>query len=269
MNAYFQPLRLKVPPVVALFGPTAVGKTDVAIALANLIEVAWRRKVVAISCDSLQVYQGFDVLTNKPSPRQLELLEHRLISFVPQSSDFNAFLYKEAAHREIDSLLDAGEVPLLVGGTGLYLRAAIAEMDMEPAVDRDSQLWSADTRHPTVVVGLDMDREQLYERIDQRAAVIASEASTEVEATNGQELGRTISKAIGYNYFGLGLAQDEVAELIAKDTRQYARRQLTWMRKIPEIRVFDRTGKTPQESAEEIFAYIGSIYEVRKVAGPR
>jgi tRNA dimethylallyltransferase len=117
--------------VVALFGPTAVGKTDVAIELAELLRERGEQPV-AVSADALQVYSGLDVLAAKPSDEQLERLEHRLISFVPIERSFSVGEFTERAHREIDSLLEERCRPIVVGGTGLYLRAALTELALKP-----------------------------------------------------------------------------------------------------------------------------------------
>jgi tRNA dimethylallyltransferase len=117
--------------IIALFGPTAVGKTDVAIELADLLR---RRgdQPVAVSADALQVYSGLDVLAAKPSEEQLARLEHRLVSFVPIDRTFSVGEFAERAHDEIDSLLGDGRQPIVVGGTGLYLRAALTDLDLRP-----------------------------------------------------------------------------------------------------------------------------------------
>ena len=119
--------------VVAIFGPTAVGKTGIALELADLL----RRRgedPVAVNCDSIQVYEGLGVLSGAASAQERERLEHRLVAFVPLGEEFSAGRYAQLAHGEIDALLDAGRRPIVVGGTGLYLRAALAELDMRPPV---------------------------------------------------------------------------------------------------------------------------------------
>ena len=120
-------------PVIALFGPTAVGKTGVAIELAQLIAGSGG-EAVAVNCDSIQVYRGLEVLSGAADARQQKLLEHRLISFVPVDREFSAGRYSELAHREIDDLLDSGRCPVVVGGTGLYLRGALTDMEFRPPV---------------------------------------------------------------------------------------------------------------------------------------
>ena len=111
------------PSPLALLGPTGVGKTDVAIALAERIRARGGRPV-AVAADALQVYAGLEILTGVPDPAQQARLEHRLVSFVPVSERFSVAQYAALAHAEIDGLLAEGATPIVVGGTGLYLRAA-------------------------------------------------------------------------------------------------------------------------------------------------
>src|SRR3954447_11573802 len=110
--------------VIALFGPTGVGKTAVAVALADRLRARGERPV-AVSADALQVYRGLELLTGVASEAERARLEHRLVSFVAVGETFSAGRYAELAHAEIDGLLAAGRRPIVVGGTGLYLRAAL------------------------------------------------------------------------------------------------------------------------------------------------
>ena len=120
-------------PLIAIFGPTAVGKTEVAVEVAELLR-ARGEQPVAVSADAIQVYEGLDTLAAKPSGEELERLEHRLISFVPVDREYSVGEFATAAHHEIDSLLEAAGRPMVVGGTGLYLRAALTELDLKPRV---------------------------------------------------------------------------------------------------------------------------------------
>ncbi|HEV7806914.1 MAG TPA: isopentenyl transferase family protein, partial [Solirubrobacteraceae bacterium] len=117
--------------VLALFGPTGVGKTDVAIAIADRMRARGERPV-AVSADALQVYAGLETLTGVPDRAQRARLEHRLISFLAVDARFSVAEYAELAHAEIDALLTDGATPIVVGGTGLYLRAALAELTLRP-----------------------------------------------------------------------------------------------------------------------------------------
>lgn len=291
--------------VVALFGPTGVGKTDVALALADRLRQLGERPV-AVSADALQVYQGLETLTGTATPAQRARLEHRLISFLPISASFSAGQYAELAHAEIDQLLEGGELPIVVGGTGLYLRAALTELSLRPAppegvrerwlaeLDRrgsvalhatlaqrapraaadidpgdrqrvvralelldageleppgaESELWSKDVRRPTLLAGLVMDRAELYARIDRRVEeIVASGAAEEARRANATGASLTARKALGFEELLVG-----DVEGMKRRTRNYARRQLTWMRKLAEIDVIDVTGREADDVAARI-----------------
>jgi tRNA dimethylallyltransferase len=237
--------------VIAIFGPTGVGKTGVAIELAELLRERGEDPI-AISCDALQVYEGLSVLTGAASEEEQARLEHRLVGFVPVSQSFSVGDYMPLAHREIDAALGAGRRPIVVGGTGLYLRAALAELSLvkAPPESADSELWSPQTRHPTTVFGLDMERQALYERIDARTeAIVAGGAREEVLAAEAQGPSRTARVALGFDEL---LGGD--VELMKKRSRNYARRQLTWMRKIPNLRWIDRDDRDDAAVAAEIAA---------------
>jgi tRNA dimethylallyltransferase len=239
--------------VIAIFGPTAVGKTSVAIALAEKLRQRGEDPV-AISCDALQVYEGLAALTGVASAAERKRLEHRLVGFVPVTRPFSVGDYMRLAHREIDAALQAGRRPIVVGGTGLYLRAALAELSLVklPPGTEDSELWSAETRHPTLIFGLDMEREQLYERIGARTeAIVASGAKEEVRRAEAAGPSRTARKALGF----YELLSGDI-ERMKKRSRNYARRQLTWMRKVPNLRWIDRTGRVDLDVAAEILAQV-------------
>ena len=130
--------------VIALFGPTGVGKTDVAIELARRLRERGERPV-AVSADALQVYQGLETLRGAATASERAQLDHRLISFLPVDATFSAGQYAELAHAEIDGLLAAGERPIVVGGTGLYLRAALAELSLRPPPPQGArEYWVAE-----------------------------------------------------------------------------------------------------------------------------
>ena len=241
--------------VLAIFGPTGVGKTGVAIALADELRKRGEDPV-AISCDALQVYEDLETLTGAASAEEQARLEHRLIGFVPVTETFNVGRYMPLAHAEVDAALAAGRRPIVVGGTGLYLRAALARLSLVTAGPdaSDSELWSPQTRHPTTIFGLDMDRAQLYARIDARTeAIVAAGAAEEARRAEAAGPSRTARKALGFDEL---LAGD--IEAMKKRSRNYARRQLTWQRKIPNLHLIDRTGRDDADVAAEIAASIGS-----------
>ncbi len=298
--------------IIALFGPTGVGKTEVALALAEQLRARGEERPVAVSADALQVYAGLETLTGVASPAEQARLEHRLVSFLPLDATFSAGQYAELAHAEIDALLAAGRRPLVVGGTGLYLRAALTELDLRPpppegarerwtaALEREgapalhallarragwaaegigqndrqrivralelldqgeleppegpSQLWSEELRHPTLLAGLTMEREALYARIDARVdAMLAAGVTAEVRRAHAAGASETARKALGFEEL---LSGD--VEGMKRRTRNYAKRQLTWMRKLAGVNVIDVTGRDADAVAREILSGRGA-----------
>jgi tRNA dimethylallyltransferase len=293
------------PTVVAVFGPTGVGKTAVAIALADRLRAAGEDPV-AVSADALQVYRGLETLTGAATAAERVRLEHRLLAFLPVDRPFSAGEYARRAHAEIDGLLAAGRRPIVVGGTGLYLRAALADLDLRPPAPADvrarleadvaargapalhaelarrapwaaagiaptdrqrivraleldaigalepppaeSQLWTSETRHPTRLVGLVMEREALYARIDARVdEMVAAGAIEEVRAAHAAGASPSARQALGFDE----LLQGDI-EAMKRRTRNYAKRQLTWMRKLPGAELVDVTGRGADDVAREL-----------------
>src|SRR3954449_9877812 len=117
--------------VLAIFGPTGVGKTALAFALADRLRARGERPV-AVSADALQVYRGLETLTGVPPAAEQARLEHRLVSILPVDARFSAGEYAQLAHAEIDGLIHVGARPIVVGGTGLYVRAALADLGLRP-----------------------------------------------------------------------------------------------------------------------------------------
>jgi tRNA dimethylallyltransferase len=293
------------PEVIALFGPTGVGKTAIATALAEQLR-ALGESPVAVSADALQVYTGLETLTGAADAADRAALEHRLISFLPVDATFSAGQYAELAHAEIDALLAAGGRPIVVGGTGLYLRAALTELRLRPpppegvrerwtaeleargpqalhailanrapwaaaeieAGDRqrivralelldlgeleppagESQLWTAEVRRPTLLIGLVMERDRLYSAIDARVdQMLAAGAAEEARRANAAGASATARKALGFEELLIG-----DVDAMKRRTRNYARRQLTWMRKLAGVHVIDVTGRPAAAVASEL-----------------
>jgi tRNA dimethylallyltransferase len=292
--------------VVALFGPTGVGKTAVALALAELLRERGEDPV-AVSADALQVYRGLETLTGAATPEEQAQLEHRLLSFVDPRETFSAGEFAERAHAEIDAARAGGRLPIVVGGTGLYLQAALTDLDLRPPPDpavrervrarleadgaealhaelaerapasaeaidphdrtriaralellemgeqpaptgEESRLWTAELRHPTLLFGLTMERQALYARIDARVdEMIAAGAAEEVKRADAAGAARTARSALGFAEL---LAGDR--EAMKRRTRNYAKRQLAWMRRLPDVHEVDLTGGSAPDAAERI-----------------
>ena len=282
--------------VIAIFGPTASGKTAVAEALADAIPAA------VLSADSMQVYDGLPILTNQPQRPTA------LVAIWPLDHEGSVAEYQRLAHEAIDGALARGCTPVVVGGTGLYLRAALADLDLPPApppgarerwervydrlgpeqayaalAERDPQaaqaihandrrrvvralelheaggslapprdrLWSKETRHPTLIVGLDVPKPVLDERIRARTeAMFAAGVEEEVERARRSPISNTASKIIGLREIA-ELPRAEAIDAIALATRQYAAYQRKWMRRIPRIHAVSAQS-TPSETGAEI-----------------
>ena len=285
--------------VIAIFGPTGVGKTAVAVELASLLRARGERPV-AVSCDAIQVYRGLEILSGAADERERERLEHRLVGIVGIDEEFSAGRFAELARREIDALIADGRTPIVVGGTGLYMRAALADLDLRPPVpaevralveaqidelgpaalhseldpdvgerihpndrkrvaralelqrvgldppERGRELWTARLRHPTALLGIVVDRDALADRIDRRVeAMVAAGAAEEARAAIRAGASRTASSALGFD----ALVRGDV-EAVKADHRRYARRQMTWLRRMSGVEVVDRTDLDDRAAAE-------------------
>jgi tRNA dimethylallyltransferase len=282
--------------VIAIFGPTASGKSAVAEAVAE------RMSAELVSADAMQVYRGLPVLTNQPQRPT------RLVAIWNIDHEASVGEYQPLAHKAIDEILADGATPVVVGGTGLYLRAALSELALPPpappgererferlydrlgpesahaalakqdpeaaarvhandrrrvvralelaatgeslAPERDT-LWSADTRHSTLVVGLDLPPEELERRIDDRTrSMFDRGADDEARRALAGPISSTAVRVLGLRE-AAELPQEQAIEAIGQRTRRYASYQRKWMRRIPGL-VSLPAGRSPAEIADEI-----------------
>jgi tRNA dimethylallyltransferase len=292
--------------VLGIFGPTASGKSAVAE------EIARRIPAELVSADSMQAYRGLPILTNQSAfPTQL-------VGMWELDHEGSVGEYQRLAHTAIDAVRGRGRTPVVVGGTGLYLRAALSDMTIpsepvaglrerlerlydragperahalltarDPAAaaevhpnDRrrvvralelaehgetlrpsDSRLWTQDTRHPTVVVGLDVPLEQLDRRIEERARAMFA-AGVEEEARTALASG--VSSTSRY-VFGLREAADlpraEAIDALTRLTRRYAAYQRKWMRRIPGL-VTVRADRPAGTVADEILDLVRARQQI-------
>jgi tRNA dimethylallyltransferase len=282
--------------VLAVFGPTASGKTAVAEALAA------RTPAEIVSADSMQAYRGLPILTNQPKRPTA------LVGIWPLDHEGSVAEYQRLAHAAIDATLADGRTPVVAGGTGLYLRAALAHLDLPPAQppgvrerwgllyddagaeaahaalaeldpaaaalvhanDRrrvvralelaaagaslapaSNRLWTEDTRHPTLIVGLEVPVQILNLRIEARTrAMVERGVEEEVARALAQPLSSTARKVIGLEDLAT-LPREEAIAAVALKTRQYAAYQRKWLRRIPGV-VSVRADRPPDAVADEI-----------------
>ena len=296
------------PDVLAIVGPTAVGKS----AVAEGVALALGGQIV--SADSMQVYRGMDIGTAKTPPRERRVPYH-CVDLVGPDAAYSAALYQRDARNAIAVIRAEGDLPVVVGGTGLYVRAALDEMDFPAgeaesplreqlerlaadvgpqalharleAVDPDAAalihpnnvrrvvraLEMAESGRPygaqaarfserrafyprTLLVGITMDREQLYCRVDSRVdAMLEGGLLDEVRRllAEGHRHSLTSAQAIGYKELVAVLdgkrTLEDAASAVKQATRRYVKRQLTWFRADPRIVWMDVTDLSPAEAA--------------------
>lgn len=319
-------------PLVLLVGPTAVGKSEIGLRLAHALGTD------VLTADSRQVYRGMDIATDKPTPEQRQGVPHRLIDVVDPDESFNAGQYRRLALKEIERLYGDGRLPLIVGGTGLYVRALMHGLCDAPRADqayRSSLLEEARTRgvrflhgelmrvdpesaarlHPhdevkivralevyhlsgqrlsdvqrqhrfaepefsVLLIGLNRERAQLYRRIDERvesmfARGVVEETERLLAGGYGRELGAM--KGLGYQQVAGYLAGEydraEALRLLKRDTRHFAKRQLTWFRKEPGLRWCELAERVRSEDVAEhllemIHAFLQNLAPRRPEALP-
>lgn len=281
-------------PLVVIVGPTAIGKSHIALHVARSLGTE------ILTADSTQVYRGMNIGTDKPTSFEQSVIRHRLIDLVDPSEPFNAGAFRTHAMKEIDRLYRQGFLPLMVGGTGLYVRVLIRGMWAGPPVDwtlrnqldEERQTLGMDhlyrelceidpdsarclhphdqvkvlralevyrqvgvplselhrrhgfKEHPfrTLLIGLSMDRSTLYRRIEDRVEVelakgLVQETQQLLQAGYSRDL--TSMKSLGYRqmagYLMGEYAFEEAVRRLKRDTRHFAKRQMTWFRKEPGI----------------------------------
>lgn len=300
--------------LVILLGPTASGKTDIA--------VAWAERLGGeiISADSVQVYRYMNIGTAKPSLELRRRLPHHLVDIIDPDESYSAAQFEHHASAAVRDIRRRGKVPLVVGGTGLYIRALTSGLFKGPAGDpslrrrfqQDAQACGTEAlhlalrkvdpkaasrihpndlfriiralevfhltgvpisrhqeqhrfarkRYRALCLGLAVDRHKLYRRIDARVNdMVAQGIALEVEGllARGYGLNLPAMRAIGYRHMGSYLQgrckEEEAIIMMKRDTRHYARRQVTWFRGMPETKWF-----TPDETPrilEEVRAFFG------------
>lgn len=307
---------MKKGKIVVIIGPTAVGKTKYAIHVAQKLDGE------ILSADSMQVYRHMNIGSAKPTEEELAMVRHHLIGEVDPQDEWTAAEYQKEAKRRIDQMFLRGKLPIICGGTGLYVNSLIYDMDFSTAKEDESlrnelQLLAdsiggqalherlkkvdptaAERIHPNnikkmiraievaetagkgipafdgvfekegdydcIMIGLNMNRQVLYNRIEQRVdAMIEAGLVDEVRMLLGQGLTEDDNsmKGIGYKeligFLKSEYSLEEAVKRIKQNSRNYAKRQMTWFRRYKNIKWFDLTDVVNfEKSAEDITAYI-------------
>lgn len=283
-------------PLLVICGPTASGKSGLAMRIAREIKAA-----EIVSADSMQIYRGMDIGTAKPTKEEQNEVTHHLIDIVNLGEEFSAAQYKALADKVIKEIHEAGRLPVLAGGTGLYidtvldnitfpeiksdsafrheleliasqkgnryLHGMLEEMDPELAerlhennlgriiraievfrlTGKKMSQWQEESKgepkYDYRIIGLNYrDREKLYSKINARVDEMVSEGLVKEAEKLRSGFSKTSLQAIGYKqlipYFEGHISLEEAVENIKKETRNYAKRQLTWFSKNKNISWF-------------------------------
>lgn len=305
----------KINKILAICGPTAVGKTSFSI------EIAEHFNGEIVSCDSMQLYKYMDIGSAKPSLEELNQVRHHLIGVVEPGEAFSVAKYKKMAVKAIDDISGRGLLPIMAGGTGLYLDALVFDLDFAaPPCDPKirSELYEiAETKgneylhdmlkecdkaaasriHPNnvrrvvraiesaksgvtlsnfsndlkrsdkyefVLIGLRRDRQELYDRINRRVDILIKNGLLD-EVKRLKEMGLSETdiamKGIGYKeilaYFEGKYDLEAAIDTIKKNTRHYAKRQLTWLKRYEDMKWFELSeSMDEQKSLEEIILWL-------------
>ena len=302
-------------PLVVLTGPTAVGKTKYAIETA----LAFNGEIV--SCDSMQLYKYMDIGSAKPTPEEQAQVKHYLVDEIDPSESFSAAKYQTMAKDAIEKIFAKGKIPIIAGGTGLYLNALLYDMDFSAppgdtafrdelyklAEEQGAEVLhnklktldsaAAERIHPNNIkkvvraieaakegnkvkdfaadlrptkdytprlVGLTRDRAELYARINLRVDLLLAQGLVE-EVRGLLQRGLTESdismKGIGYKeiigYLEGRYILSEAADLVKKNTRHYAKRQLTWFKRYTDMQWFNISEyESDKLCLEDIFKWL-------------
>lgn len=300
--------------VIVIAGPTASGKTSLSIGIAKKIggEI--------VSADSMQIYKDMDIATAKPTEAEMQGIPHHLISIVESDESFSVAAYKEKAVEAIADIFCRGRIPVVVGGTGLYIDTLVNNttfFDFDKSDQREKlqmrlqnegieklfdELKSVDpetaerlhindtkrilralevyystgktislqaelsheneSQYNWLIIGLTAEnRDVLYDRINRRVDIMLDDGLIEEAKTfSSSEKSSTAKQAIGYKelkgFFDGSISLEEATENLKRETRRYAKRQLTWFRRNKNINWINIDNKTSEEVLTEALAII-------------
>src|SRR5207248_2991327 len=221
------------PCVLVIAGPTGVGKTRVAVALAR------RTSIEVISADSRQVYRGMDAATGKPTREERLAVVHHLIDAVDPDDRYQAARFRSDAAGLVEAIRARGRLPVVVGGTGLYIRALVRGLDPAPAADPAfrRELSSVAQREGRVA-------------LHRRLAVAAPEVARRLHPNDEVRVVRALEIVRAGGGVAQGaLAPAEALRLMQRDTVRYAKRQWTWFQREPDVEWIDVGGEGAIEGA--------------------
>lgn len=284
--------------IIIIAGPTAVGKTDLTIDLARELNGE------IVSCDSMQVYKHFDIGSAKPTKEEMGEIKHYLIDEIDPMNEFTVSDYQALAKKYIDEIIAKGKVPIITGGTGLYINSFLYNMDYsgagkDEALRKELEAYAvengAEALHQMLVdldpkaaqkihfnnirkivraleivkttgktmddftedpkpnpnydvtlIGITRHRKKLYARINKRVELMMAAGLIE-EIETIRELGIPVDsqamRGIGYKevipYIEGKMTREQMISLLKQNSRRYAKRQMTWLRRYEQLKWFD------------------------------
>lgn len=297
--------------IIVVAGPTAVGKTEYAI------KIAQEFNGEIVSCDSMQLYKYMDIGSAKPTKEEQDQVKHYLVDEIDPKEKFSVAVYEKLAKQAIEKIFAKGKTPVIAGGTGLYLNALLYQMNFgevgenpevrakyqkiadEEGIDalfdilKEKSPETADRLHKNnlkrviraletlettgnstenftnvniktdayepVMVCLNRDREELYDRINRRVDILVDMGLLD-EVKGLMDMGFTADdiamKGIGYKeiiaYFNGEYDLQTAVELVKRNTRRYAKRQITWFKRYDDMKWFNLT----YENLEDIILWL-------------
>jgi tRNA dimethylallyltransferase len=227
---------------MVIAGPTAVGKTELAIRFAECLKLKSVEAKI-ISADSLQIYKEFSVCTAKPSRNQLGGLKHYFINHISITESYNVARFVSEAKKIISEIVHDNGLPMITGGTGLYIDALIENFQFASADLSRSPLKSRNSEklYDCLKIGINFkNRAVLYDRINKRVdKMFVNGLIEEIKYINDNfNVSQTAAAAIGYKevseFLNGKMTLSETCEIIKKKTRHYAKRQITWFKRNTE-----------------------------------
>ncbi len=300
--------------IIVIAGPTATGKTDIAIELAKKIDGE------VVSCDSMQLYKYMDIGSAKPTEEEMSSVKHHLIDEIDPREPFSVAIYRDMAKAAINDIFSRGKTPIIAGGTGLYLNSLLYDMDFSNAekddelrskLEKEAEELGAEHIHSRLVeldparaakihsnnvkkviralecairgdgiadfkelnertsdydallIGITRDRKELYERINLRVDIMIEEGLID-EVKHLMNIGLSDSdismKGIGYkeviDFLNGKVSLDEAVEKIKRNTRNLAKRQITWFKRYDDMKWIDISGLSKEDVVEEIICLL-------------
>ena len=260
--------------IIVITGPTAVGKTNISIKLAKQLNAE------IINADSMQIYKELNIGVAKIQESEMDNIKHHMLNIKSIKDNYSVFDYQKDARIILENNIKNNKNTIIVGGTGLYIKALLYNYEFEEnkndsqflelsnkeiydkinnviALDINNRrrlvrtLNKLNSNHSfvnkenellyknVIFIGINMDRDKLYENINKRVDIMFENNLLE-EFENFKNINSRILKtAIGYKELYLDLSLEEKKELIKKNTRNYAKRQLTWFKNKMDLKWFD------------------------------